>query len=478
MQRKSLMRAGAVVFATLVLLVLSTSVTLFAQLTTGKVEGTVRDKDTGQPLAGAQVTVEGTRLGNVTNTDGYYFILNVPPGLQSVTFTYTGYQKTTVANVMILAGQTITVDGALSSTVIQIEGITIEGESEVLRPRDETTTKRRVTAEQLAESPVTKLDDLLVLSAGVQSGGGGGMSRGLRIRGGRLGEEGMVVDGIMVRNYTANPFTGGSWIIGHETAAQSEDTTPLEFSTESIEQVDIITGGFQAEYGNAQSGIINIVTREGGPQLKGSVRFITDEINPRTADYGYNQLQARLGGPLGIPNLYFMLTGEIQGMADRIPTHADEGFRGVNQTFVDRLNESVRNDPDIGGKNVFTLEKFKTGQAAYGLNTGGNQALFEPGNPVRLPHNWEDGTRLSGKLTFAPTEGLKFIASHNFSRPQNSYPSGQQNGEGNYFKNGIFYKGDPLWDLREWGPDTVVNIHQAYGRRTFASNFLGGFNWD
>ena len=93
MQRKSLTRAWAVALTTLVLLVLSSSASLFAQrLNTGKVEGTVLDKDTGAPRAGAQVSGEGTRLGNVTNNDGYYFVLNVPPGLRSITFSYTGYQ--------------------------------------------------------------------------------------------------------------------------------------------------------------------------------------------------------------------------------------------------------------------------------------------------------------------------------------------------------------------------------------------------
>ena len=79
----------------------------FAQaLNTAKVEGVVRDADTGQPLAGVQVVVEGTQLGNVTNSDGYYFILNVSPGRQGITFSYTGYQKTTISNQLLLAGQT------------------------------------------------------------------------------------------------------------------------------------------------------------------------------------------------------------------------------------------------------------------------------------------------------------------------------------------------------------------------------------
>ncbi|MBN2289434.1 MAG: carboxypeptidase-like regulatory domain-containing protein, partial [Candidatus Glassbacteria bacterium] len=431
------------IVATVLLLVLSVA-GLHAQLSTGKVEGTVRDKDTGEPLQGAQVTIAGTRLGNVTNADGYYFILSVPPGQRNITFTYTGYQKTTVSRQLILAGQTITVDASLSSTVVQLEGITIEGEAEILRPRDETTTKRRMTAEQIKETPVQRLEDLMILEAGVEIGGRGARDRGLRIRGGRIGEEAMIVDGLLVRNYSANPFaTGLGWVFENDFGSTSDDTTPLEVGTSAVEQVDIITGGFQAEYGNSQSGIVNIVTKEGGSSLAGNVRYTTDQLNPRTADWGYNQLMTSLGGPVPvIPNLYFHLSGEIQGQADRTPTHAGDGFRAVDQTFVDRLNNAVRNDPAIktvrtenpGVEYPFTLEKLQTGHAAYvaGLIQDHPQrynsasavhqgSLFTAPNPVRLPSNWGDRTLLSGKFTYSPIKDLKFLVSENWSRNQHSY---------------------------------------------------------
>ncbi len=168
---------------TFMLFVFMGPVNLSAQLSTGKIEGTVRDKETGQALVGAQVVVEGTRLGKVTNADGYYFILNVPPGRRSIIFTYTGRQTTTITDQLILAGQTTTIDVNLSSTVVQLEGITIEGESEVLLPRDNTVSKQRMTAESINASPATRLEDLMALEAGVQTGGEGGLSRGLRLRG-------------------------------------------------------------------------------------------------------------------------------------------------------------------------------------------------------------------------------------------------------------------------------------------------------
>ncbi len=471
-------------------LVLVNAALILAQLSTAKVEGIVRDKDTGKPLQGAQVTVEGTRLGNVTNADGYYFILNVPPGRHSITFTFTGYQKTTIADQLLLAGQTATVNGNLSGTVVELQGITVEGESEVLVPRDNTVTKQRMTASEITETPVTKLEDLMVLQAGVQTGGRDAESRGLRIRGGRLGEEGMVVDGMMVRNYTANPFTSGQgWIFETEIGSQGEDTTPLEFSADAVEQVDIITGGFQAEYGNAQSGIINIVTKEGGPDYRGSLRYTTDQQNPRTSDWGYNQIQASIGGPVPlIKNMYFHGSSEIQGFADRTATHADEGFRGVNQEFVDRLNDAVRNDPVLGERvSPYTLEMLQTGRNFYASKTGASASLFSPKNPVRLPGNWQDRTLASGKLTYSPISGLKFIATNSWSRVQQSYPNGYE-AEGDYFQTGIvdtetdFYKNytEVYWSLSPyWNKGfTSIYVPQSYGRRDRTNNLLLGGDWD
>ncbi len=476
----------------------------FAQLNTAKVEGTVRDADTGAPLQGAQVLIEGTRLGNVTNADGYFFILNVPPGRRDISFTFTGYQKTTVTAQLLLAGQTTTVNANLSSTVVQMEGITVQGETEVLMPRDNVGTKQRMTAEQMAESPTTKLEDLMILEAGVQTGGEGGRSRGLRIRGGRLGEEAMVVDGVTVRNYTANPHREGAfWVWTHESASLGEDTNPLEFSTGAVEEVDILTGGFQAEYGNAQSGIINIVTKTGGPKYTGAVKWITDEVNPRTADFGYNAMSVEAGGPIpAISNFYFQLSGEIQGMLDTNPTHASEGFRGFNQDFVNRLNQAVRNDPVLGAKDwwetegfaeprpAFTLEEMKAGREAWVSRMGNGffeahpwvqQGLYTPENPVRQPDNWMDRNLLNGKMTFNPTRNLKLILSDNFSRHQRTWPSETEP----YFRRGWITpemltertwstaKGDIITDT-----DTIGYFPINVGRRTRTNQFLTGVDWD
>jgi hypothetical protein len=300
----------------------------------------------------------------------------------------------------------------------------------------------------------------------------------------------MVVDGVTVRNYTADPFRSGlGWVWEQEEGSLSEDATPLEFSTGAVEEVDIITGGFQAEYGNAQSGIINIVTKEGTENLMGNVRFTTDQQNPRTSDYGYNQLQTSIGGPIPmVPNLFFQVSGEIQGAADRMPTHADEGFRGLNQEFVDQLNNAVRNDPVMGAKElqpIFKLEEFKRGREFYASKSGVDAGLFSPKNPVRQPYNWGDRTLASSKLTYSPIERLKFIGTGSFSRVQNSYPAAQ---DGSYFWTGLApmkLLPDRDWDWfkaemsgQKGYNDTLVFIPQSFGRRTRTINYLAGVDYD
>ncbi len=481
MQQKKFKRTALLLTVMSMLLVTG----LMAQLSTGKIEGVVRDTDTGQLLAGAQVTVEGTRLGNLTNSDGYFFILNIPPGRRDVKFSYTGYQQTTVSNVTVLAGQTMTVNVNLSSTVVELAGITVEAEADPLIPRDNTVTKRRLTAERMLDIPATILADMLILEAGVQSGGSGARSRGLILRGGRLGEEAMVVDGIMVRNYSANVMSGGGgWHDSFETGGYSEDATPLEMTVGAVEEVDIITGGFQAEYGNAQSGIINVVTKEGGPQFRGRVRYTTDGQQPRTSDWGYNQLTANVGGPMGIKDLYFNVSGETQGQEDRSRTHADEGFRSVDQTFIDRLNESVRNDPYFEGRTPFSLEAMQAGRDAYGDLSGADKSLFSAPNPVRLPGAWQDRTMLTGKVTYSPINSLKIISTNNWFRNQYSYPIGGTNdADGNYFRTGIIERDNPLYQSlfkdRNWqAGETEFYIPQSHARRARTNIFMAGFDWN
>jgi outer membrane receptor protein involved in Fe transport len=257
---------------------------------TGNIQGRVTDAASGQPIAGAQVVIVGSRLGNITNNDGFYFINNVPAGLQDIQAQYIGYQTVTVRGQRVLAGQRLTQNFSLQQSAVEIAALEVVGETRPLVPRDQVSSKNIVTGENVEELPVDNVTNIIRLQPGVvQTGRKGGVS----IRGGRSGEEAVFVDGVLVRNF-------------------NEGSSNLTIGTNTLSEVDVLTGGFSAEYGEAQSGIINYVTRSGGRRWNGTLSLQTDEVMPKEWGHGFNRGELSIGGPL-FGNLSFFAAGTATG---------------------------------------------------------------------------------------------------------------------------------------------------------------------
>jgi hypothetical protein len=321
-----------------------------AAQTTGKIEGRVFDASTNQPLAGAQVVVVGSGLGNITNKDGYYFINNVPAGVHDVRATYIGYRLMTVSNQRVLSGQTMTVDFRLQPEAVAIEAITVQGETNPLVPRDKTVTKQIVTGDVVDQLPVDNVRRIITLQPGVVETGD---ARGQVIRGGRPGEASVYVDGILVRNFNAG--------------RQSR----LDVGTNAVEEVNLLTGGYGAEYGSAQSGIINYITKRGGQHWTGAVNFGTDAFLPKDYSYGISRLEASLGGPISGERLTFHAAGTAGGFEDASP---------------DFLNVTTGCPISICGETGINLpaQRFyfrPTGKAPY-LKADGTPLLDASGKPI------------------------------------------------------------------------------------------------
>ena len=234
---------------------------------TGKIEGRVRDQ-AGAPIANAQVFIVGTAFNALTNPQGYYFINNVPAQAVAVRANFIGYKSTQVEGVKVLAGQTITVDVQLEQTAVQLQEITVVQETQPLVPRDEVTTKQRVDGQFADQLPVDRLNQVLRLQPGVTADNNGNLS----IRGGRNNEAATYVDGVPVQaGYRGDTFVGAA-------AAQ------LQIGTNAFEEASVTTGSSSAEFGNAKSGIINIVTKTGGADYVGSFSVESD------APFGVNHL--------------------------------------------------------------------------------------------------------------------------------------------------------------------------------------------
>lgn len=259
---------------------------------TGTVSGRVTDKQTGEALIGASVVVEGTELGNATDLNGQYQIINVPPGAYTVTSSYTGYNDQKITGVQVIQDNKVTVDFKLTVTVISI-GKTIEVTADKWNPvnRAAVSVERYITSEDFKRLPVTNLSELVGLQAGVSQ------SRGQTyIRGGRYNDVSYLVDGVSAQD----ALVGTLW------------SSPKPTS-DALQSVVVITGGFDAEYGSAMSGIIKAVTKEGGSRTTGRVGYTTDDFFPASTgyNYGYNRLTFSLGGPTPIWNrLRYFLSSE------------------------------------------------------------------------------------------------------------------------------------------------------------------------
>lgn len=203
--------------------------------TSGKISGTAKDAATGEPVIGCNVTVAGTRLGASTDVDGSYFILNVPPGKYDILASVLGYDKVLQQDVVVNAGRTTTLNFALKQTVLEQKEVVIEA----TRPdveREKTSTSAIVRAEDVkAVAGMRTVSDVLSLAADVTDG---------HFRGGRENEEYYTLQGMGI----VNPLDNSSAFL------------PI---MSAVEEVEVITSGFGAQYGNAQSGVVNISMKEG-----------------------------------------------------------------------------------------------------------------------------------------------------------------------------------------------------------------------
>jgi outer membrane receptor protein involved in Fe transport len=214
----------------------------------GKIAGFVRDVDTKEPLPGVNVVIKGTTLGAATDYNGYYIILNVPPGVYELTASMVGYQKVTQTNVIVNAERTTHVDFYLKQEVIQLgTEVIVEAKRPDVIP-DNTSTIEFIKAVNMAEvSPgVRNIEDILGFLPEISDG---------HFRGGRLGEESYTLGGIRI----VNPIN---------------NTVAFSPIMSAIEEVQVITSGFGAQYGNAQSGVVNMFVKEGNRERwEGRVEF-------------------------------------------------------------------------------------------------------------------------------------------------------------------------------------------------------------
>lgn len=223
---------------------------------TGKIAGQITDAETGQPLPGVNVVIVGTFMGAATDINGNYVILNVPVGTYELKATMIGYTGMTIKNIRVSIDITSRVDFKLASEVLEAaEGVIIVAERPLIQ-KDEVSTRHFVSSEEIELQPVDSFEEIAKNQAGVV---------GNHFRGGRTGEVLVLIDGIPIKD----PAGTYSEQLGGFTSDVPEY---------GIQELEVSLGGFSAEYGNVQSGVLNLALKEGTSKYSGKARATTTDL--------------------------------------------------------------------------------------------------------------------------------------------------------------------------------------------------------
>lgn len=250
----------------------------------GRVTGQVTERGR-EPIAYANVIVLGTKQGTMTDENGNFVIPGVPVGEQQIQVQAIGFDKQVKSvQVNLNATSSVNFDFSESKVVKQLEEIQVTAEKRI--DTKSSTTKQSITAEKLKEIPVDNLREAVGVKAGVVAQGGE-----LHFRGGRGGEVKFQFDGVEV----SDPLLGRGANIANLAVAGTE----------------ILSGGFDAEFGNALSGVVNVSTKEGTDRFGGEVRWDTDRYGDPTKTFNnFDRFTFGFGGPTPIRNLTYFATYE------------------------------------------------------------------------------------------------------------------------------------------------------------------------
>jgi hypothetical protein len=378
-------------FAVLALMLLMAPA-LFAGIT-GKISGVIKDKQTGEPLPGVNILVEGTTLGSSTDIDGFYVIVNVPVGTHQLKVSYIGYKDILIYNIRVVADATSRYDFDMEPTLLEVsEVIEVTAERELIA-RDNTASRQVVSAEMIQAQPVDNIATTVSLTAGYTEGS----FRGGRNRGGDVK---YLLDGVDISNPIGSAHRGTA--PGQGNAAMATDLPEA-----ALQEVQIITGGMGPQY-DARSAVVNTVTRSGGQEFSG---FARAKMTP--SQLGFDDELGQVSG--------YMTADEAIADARLAGTDANNQnqYRSPSQAFVDpqfRRYEFSFSGPislknvGIGGGLTFNLNADIFDQS--GLYRG--QKLYRETYTAKLVYNTASNSTFS--FLFLTSKDERRNYGHTWSR--------------------------------------------------------------
>lgn len=345
--------------------------------TTGKIAGVVKDKATKETLAGVNIVVVGTVMGASSGVGGNYFILNVPPGKYSLKASMVGYKSVSVENLIVYIDLTTTINFELEVAPVAVEGVTVIAERPLVEPT-RTATTTTVTGSEVIPLAATSISDLSETFAGVFQG---------TIRGARPQDNVTLIDGSPTTRLWTN-------------VGDAFGVNPY-----MLEEMDLVAGTFNAEYGDALAGFTNIVTKEGGKKVSGNVRFQVvpsglDHVEPPEVTITYPDGTTKT---VDRSNIYWDYDQpSLSGASYKTDSKVAQGhFKPTD--YSDYLKNNKTDKPTwlvdwgLGGPLTDKLTWFGAGR------------VYESWG--RYPNEYTKLWNVFGKLAFRPTNNIKVVLS-------------------------------------------------------------------
>ena len=211
--------------------------------TTGKISGRVLNRDNNTPLVGANIIILSDYSGTSADEDGYFNLINISPGDYTVKVMMIGFETIIIENVIVSVNRTTSLDVKMNQSLIEGNEVVIYA-TKLSRKKDQTGTIKNISSDEIEILPVENLDAVVNMQAGVVAG---------HFRGGRSDEVSYLIDGVPV-----NDAFGGVYAVSN-------------LEVEAVKDLEVITGTFNAEYGNAMSGVVNAVTKDGSNQFEANI---------------------------------------------------------------------------------------------------------------------------------------------------------------------------------------------------------------
>jgi len=443
---------------------------------TGKIAGTITDVATGDPLSGVHVFIEGTTIGTSTDIDGYFTILNARPGTCNLRASLTGYTRVMIESVEVNIGLTTEVDIVLQEETIGGEEVVITSARPIIQ-RDIASSQRNIDEEEIAMGRYVSVAGMMTTLVSVNDIGA--YEDRPEIRGSDFDESLFLVDGV----YQGDALTNQPY---------------YSVNLDAVETVKVQTGGFEAEYGNMRSGVINVVTKEGGATYSGSVNVsysapgykhfgpgLFDHDSPLVIPFVDRAAGAFEGGNAFFDGWNDIAAGLASGVAHKdapLELYARYLWRHRSQDSIDELKrleqagvvqfadgvdpddlvfQQTGVDPDyrlsatIGGP-VPILDRVR-----FFLSYDGTQTEYA----YRFPYRTYNDHNFRGKLTFNLGSGMNLNV-HGF------YSTQSGGGGGHGLEIGGFVSSNPFRstgsESRFWYPNCAApgsRTRQIYGAR-------------